>query len=25
MTVMEMRAKCRRLKAEHGLSLIMVD
>jgi replicative DNA helicase len=25
MTVMEMRAKCRRLKAEHGLSLIIVD
>ena len=25
LTVMEMRAKCRRLKAEHGLSLIIVD
>ncbi|PYS53223.1 MAG: replicative DNA helicase [Acidobacteria bacterium] len=25
LTVMEMRAKCRRLKAEHGLSLIVVD
>ena len=25
LTVMEMRAKCRRLKAEHGLSMIIVD
>jgi replicative DNA helicase len=25
LTVMEMRAKCRRLKAEHGLDLIIVD
>ena len=25
LTVMEMRSKCRRLKAEHGLSLIIVD
>jgi replicative DNA helicase len=25
LTVMEMRAKCRRLKAEHGLSLVIVD
>jgi replicative DNA helicase len=25
LTVMEMRAKCRRLKAEHGLSVIIVD
>jgi replicative DNA helicase len=25
LTVMEMRAKCRRLKAERGLSLIIVD
>ncbi|MBI4474566.1 MAG: replicative DNA helicase [Acidobacteria bacterium] len=25
LTVMEMRAKCRRLKAEHGLGLIIVD
>ena len=25
LTVMEMRAKCRRLEAEHGLSLIIVD
>src|ERR1041385_1290682 len=25
LSVMEMRAKCRRLKAEHGLSLIIVD
>ncbi|WP_418791208.1 replicative DNA helicase [Phosphitispora sp. TUW77] len=24
-TAMEMRAKCRRLKAEHGLSLIVID
>ena len=24
-TIMEMRAKCRRLKAKHGLSLIIVD
>src|SRR3989441_3946305 len=25
LTVMEMRAKCRRLKTEHGLSMIIVD
>jgi replicative DNA helicase len=25
LTVMEMRAKCRRLKAEHGLDLVIVD
>ena len=25
LTVMEMRAKCRRLKAEHGLDMIIVD
>jgi replicative DNA helicase len=25
LTIMEMRAKCRRLKAEHGLSLVIVD
>ncbi len=25
LTVMEMRSKCRRLKAEHGLSMIIVD
>lgn len=25
LTVMEMRSKCRRLKAEHGLSLLIVD
>jgi len=25
LTIMEMRAKCRRLKAEHGLGLVIVD
>jgi replicative DNA helicase len=25
LTIMEMRAKCRRLKAEHGLDMIIVD
>ncbi len=25
LTVMEMRSKCRRLKAEHGLSMVIVD